>query len=138
MIVHLRIVGALMALLVVMHLFVPSRLRWREELARLSTINRQIFHVHTMFIVLLLALFAGLFVVYAEALLEPAPLSRAVLGGLTIFWTLRLLTQWFVYSPEVWRGNRFNTTVHAVISLVWIYVAGVCATALWTSINSVN
>ena len=138
MIIHLRIVGALMALLVVMHLFVPARLRWREELARLSTINRQIFQVHTMFIVLLLAMFAVLFVVYAESLLEPAPLSRAVLAGLTIFWTLRLLTQWFVYSPEVWRGNRFNTTVHAVISLVWIYVAGVCATAFWNNINSVN
>ena len=106
MIVHLRMVGALMALLVVMHLFVPARLRWREELARLSTINRQIFQVHTMFIVLLLAMFAVLFVVYAESLLEPGPLSRAVLTGLTVFWTLRLLTQWFVYSPEVWRGNR--------------------------------
>ena len=138
MIVHLRIVGALMALLVVMHAFVPRRLRWREELARLSTINRQIFQVHTLFIVLLLAFFAVLFAIYAEALLEPGPLSRAVLTGLTIFWTLRLLTQWFVYSPEVWHGNRFNTTVHAVISLVWIYVAGVCAAALWTNINSVN
>lgn len=138
MIVHLRIVGALMALLVVMHAFVPRRLRWREELARLSTINRQIFQVHTLFIVLLLALFAVLFAIYAEALLEPGPLSRAVLTGLTIFWTLRLLTQWFVYSPEVWRGNRLNTTVHAVISMVWIYVAGVCAAALWTNINSVN
>jgi hypothetical protein len=138
MIVHLRIVGAVMALLVVMHAFVPGRLRWREELARLSTINRQIFKVHTMFIVLLLALFAVLFTAYAEALLEPGPLSRAVLTGLTVFWTLRLLTQWFVYSPEVWRGNRFNTVVHAVISMVWIYVAGVCAAALWTNINSVN
>lgn len=138
MIVHLRIVGVLMVLLVVMHLFVPAKLRWREELARLSPINRQIFQVHTMFIVLLLAMFAVLFAGYAEALLAPGPLSRAVLGGLTIFWTLRLLTQWFVYSPEVWRGNRCNTAVHAVISVVWIYVAGVCATALWTNINSVN
>ncbi len=138
MIVHLRMVGALMALLVVMHLFVPARLRWREELARLSTINRQIFQVHTMFIVLLLAMFAVLFVVYAESLLEPGPLSRAVLTGLTVFWTLRLLTQWFVYSPEVWRGNRFNTAVHAIASVVWIYVAGVCGTALWININSVN
>lgn len=138
MIVHLRIVGTLMALLVVMHAFIPARLRWREELARLSNINRQIFLVHTMFIVVLLALFAVLLAVYADALLQPGPLSRAVLAGLTIFWTLRLLTQWFIYSPEVWRGNRVNTTVHIVISAVWIYVVGVCATALWTNINSVN
>jgi len=138
MIVHLRIVGALMAALVLVHAFIPARLGWREELARLSTINRQIFQVHTMFIVLLLAMFAVLFGAYAEALLEPTPLSRAVLAGLTIFWTLRMLTQWFYYSPDTWRGNRVNTIVHTVASAVWIYVATVCATALWTNIRSVN
>ena len=46
--------------LVVVNLFVPARFRWREELARLSLMNRQIFQVHTIFIVLTLALFSAL------------------------------------------------------------------------------
>ena len=127
---HLRTVGVLMALLAVVNLFVPGRFNWREELSRLSLINRQIFQAHTVFIVLLVVLMSALFLTCAEALLEPTRLSRAVLIGLTVFWGLRMLMQWFFYSPLVWRGNRLHTALHAVFSLAWIYVTGVCAMAL--------
>ena len=56
LVVHLRATGIVLALLVLVHAFVPGRLRWREELQRLSLVNRQIFEVHTVFIVLVLAL----------------------------------------------------------------------------------
>jgi hypothetical protein len=130
--VHLRIVGALMALLVVVNLVVPSLFNWRDELSRVSLLNRQIFQAHTFFIVLLLALFAALFGLYADALLEPTRLSRAVLIGLTIFWGLRMLMQWFFYSPAIWRGDRFNTIMHGAFSAAWVYVTAICGLALWT------
>jgi hypothetical protein len=136
LVVHLHVVGLVMALLVVVNLFVPGRFHWREELSRVSLLNRQIFEAHSFFIVLLLALFSALFLTCADALLEPTRLSRAVLGGLTVFWGLRMLVQWFFYSPAVWRGNRFNTMMHGVFSMTWIYVTAVCAAALWTSTNS--
>lgn len=127
---HLRTVGVLMALLAIVNLFVPGRLHWREELSRVSLLNRQIFQAHTFFIVLLIVLMSALFLTCAEALLQPARLSRAVLIGLTIFWGLRMLMQWFFYSPRVWRGNRFHTVMHGVFSLGWIYVTAVCGLAL--------
>ena len=127
---HLRAVGVLMALLAIVNLFVPARLKWRDELSRVSLLNRQIFQAHTVFIVLMVALMSALFLTSAEALLEPTRLSRAVLTGLTIFWGVRMLFQWFFYSPRVWRGNPFNTVMHAVFSLGWIYVTAVCALAL--------
>jgi hypothetical protein len=136
LVVHLHVVGLVMALLVVVNLFVPGRFRWREELSRVSLLNRQIFQAHSFFIVLLLALFSALFLTCADALLEPTRLSRAVLAGLTIFWGLRMLVQWFFYSPAVWRGDRFNTTMHGIFSMTWIYVTAVCAAALWTSTKS--
>ena len=129
---HLRVVGVIMALLVVVNLFVPRRLRWREELARVSLVNRQIFQVHTIFIVLILAMFAVLLLTAADALLEPTRLSRLVLGGLTIFWGLRMLTQWFYYSPAVWRGDRFNTAMHGLFSVAWVYVTAVLGAAFWS------
>jgi hypothetical protein len=127
---HLRVVGVLMALLAIMNLFVPGRFHWREELSRVSLLNRQIFQAHSVFIVLLIALMSALFLTCAEALLEPTRLSRAVLIGLTIFWGLRMLMQWFFYSPRVWRGNPFNTVMHGVFSVGWIYVTAVCGLAL--------
>ena len=129
---HLRFVGVIMAALVVVNLFVPGRLRWREELERVSLVNRQIFQVHTMFIVLILAMFAVLLLTSADALLEPTRLSRLILGGLTIFWGLRMLTQWFYYSPAIWRGDRFNTAMHGIFSVAWVYVTGVLGAAFWS------
>jgi len=129
---HLRFVGVIMAVLVVVNLFVPGRLRWREELARVSLVNRQIFQVHTVFIILILAMFAVLLLTSADALLEPTRLSRLILGGLTIFWGLRMLTQWFYYSPAIWRGDRFNTAMHGIFSVAWVYVTAVLGAAFWS------
>ena len=127
---HLRAVGVLLAVLAIVNLFVPGRFNWREELTRVSLLNRQIFQAHTAFIVLSIVLMSALFLTCAEALLEPTRLSRAVLIGLTVFWGVRMLMQWFFYSPMVWRGNRLHTVLHGVFSLGWIYVTAVCALAL--------
>jgi hypothetical protein len=130
LVLHLRVVGVLMALLVVVNLCVPGLLHWREELSRVSLLNRQIFLAHTVFIVVLVALTSALLLTCAETLLEPTRLSRAVLFGLTAFWGLRMLMQWFFYSPRVWRGNRFFTVMHVVFSFGWTYVTAVCGLAL--------
>jgi hypothetical protein len=127
---HLRIVGVIMAALAVVNLLVPRRLHWPEELARLSLINRQIFQAHSLFLILMLALFSALLLTCTGALLEPTRLARAILAGLTIFWGLRMLMQWFFYSPETWRGHRLHTVMHCVFSATWIYVTTVFATAL--------
>jgi len=129
LIVHLRLVGVFMAALVVLNLFVPRHLRWREDLQRIQLVNRQIFEVHAIFIVLVLGMFAVLLLSSSEALLEPSRLSRLLLGGLTIFWGLRLLAQWFYYSPATWRGDRLRTLAHYGFSAAWIYVTAVFAAA---------
>jgi hypothetical protein len=135
LVAHLQAGGVLMAALVVVNLFVPSRFHWREEMSRLSLVNRQIFQVHSVFLVLTLGLFSALLLTCARALVEPSRLSRAVLSGLTIFWGLRLVMQWFFYSPELWRGHRFNTVVHYVFSAIWIYLTTVFAVALWVNVH---
>jgi hypothetical protein len=133
LILNLHVVGVLMAALVVVNLFVPHRFHWRREMAHLSLLNRQIFQVHCIFILLILAMFAVLLLGYADALVEPTRLGRAVLAGLTIFWALRMLMQWFFYSPKVWRGNRSHTIMHVVFSVAWVYVTGTFVAALWCS-----
>jgi hypothetical protein len=132
---NLRIVGLVMAALVAINLFVPRRFGWSEEMARLSLLNRQIFQAHSVFLVLTLAMFSALLLTCGEALLEPTRLARAILIGLTIFWTLRMLMQWFFYSPQVWQGNRLRTVLHGVFSVMWIYVSAVFAVALWNSLS---
>ena len=135
LVVHLHTGGVVMAALVVVNLFVPSHFHWREEMSRLSLVNRQIFQVHSVFLVLTLGLFSALLLTCAPALLEPTRLSQAILIGLTIFWGLRMVMQWCFYSSELWRGHRFNTVVHYVFSVIWIYLTSVFAAALWMNVH---
>ena len=135
LLLHLRLTGVVMASLVVVNLVVPGRFHWREEMSRLSLVNRQIFQAHSVFLVLTLALFSALLLTCGAALLEPTRLSRAVLFGLTVFWGLRMLMQWCFYSPLIWRGHRFNTLMHYTFSAVWVYVTTVFAVALWVNLT---
>ena len=135
LLLHLRLTGVVMASLVVVNLVVPGRFHWREEMSRLSLVNRQIFQAHSVFLILTLALFSALLLTCGPALLEPTRLSRAVLSGLTVFWGLRMVMQWCFYSPLIWRGHRFNTMMHYTFSVVWVYVTTVFAVALWVNLG---
>jgi hypothetical protein len=128
--VHLRIAGVLLIVLGLMHLGFPRRFAWKEELARLSLLNRRIFQVHTFFVVLVVEMMGVGSVFYAADLVKPGPLSRMVLGGALIFWTFRLMAQFFVYDVELWRGNRVYTAVHIVFSVLWMYLVAVYGWAL--------
>jgi hypothetical protein len=127
---QLRLAGALQIALAAMHLAFPKRFQWKDELARLSPLNRQMFLVHTAFICFVLLLFGSLSLLAPHLLLDATPLARFVAGGIAAFWTLRLFAQWFVYDRSLWRGDRFNTTVHVTFSLLWAYLVVVYACAL--------
>jgi len=127
----LQIAGALQLILSVAHLAFARRLCWREDMQRVSLFTRQVFWVHMGFLMLVLAGFGGLSLLYADELLTRSPLSRAMLGGLTIFWAARWYCQLFVYRAELWRGSSFKTKVHISFVLLWTFLTAVYATAFW-------
>lgn len=131
LLLHLRIAGCLLLALAAMHLFLPKRFNWSEELARLSLVNRQIFLVHTFFIVLVLIMMGVLSLLFGTLLLPGSPLARVVLGALALFWIARLVVQLFVYDKSLWRGDRFNTRAHLLFTALWAYLAAVYGAAFW-------
>lgn len=133
---HLQIVGALLVVLGGAHGLFGRYFGWKKELERVSLLTRQIFQVHCFFIALLLVLLGACSLFYADALLEPGPLTRVILAGIVVFWLCRLLFQWFVYDPAIWRGRPFYTLMHVAFSLFWIYVVvtyGLALRSVWTT-----
>jgi hypothetical protein len=120
---HLRLCGVLLIALALLHTALPRRFGWREEMEKVSLLTRQIFYVHTFFIAFSVALMGTLALFYADALLKPSPLARAVLGGLTLFWGCRLAFQFFVYDSALWRNKRFETRMHWLFAALWFYLA---------------
>ena len=133
---QIQFVGAMQIALALAHTTFMRRFNWKEETARLSLLNRQIFYVHAIFICVVLILFGSLSLFCANELLARGRLATFVLAGITFFWTLRWLFQFFVYDSRLWKGNRFNTNVHLLFSAVWTYFGCVYAAALWNQINT--
>ena len=131
---HLRIVGVLLFALLGLNFVLPRRFNWREELPRLSLINRQIFIVHAIFIALLLGMFGTLSLFFAPLLTAPDRLAQLVLAGLAIFWFVRLLAQWFIYDRAVARQAVRNDDARAV-QLVWLYFTATYSAALWLQLR---
>lgn len=129
---HLQIVGAMLILLGLSHAFFNRYFGWGQELASVSLFTRRIFFVHTFFIALGVVLGGAVSFLYADALLTPGTLSRAILAGMLAFWLCRLLAQFVAYDSAIWHGNRFRTRMHIAFTALWSYVTGTYALALMT------
>lgn len=127
---HLRIVGGSMIILAGAHIYFARRFDWKNDLAKLSLINRQIFLVHAFFICLTLSLMGILALFFPDTLLMRSTLARLLLIGLIAFWGLRLIFQWFVYDSSHWRGHRTNTVAHFAFTILWSYYTLIFAVAL--------
>lgn len=79
-------------------------------------------YVHTFFIALMILLM-GICCIYATTDLLQTRLGHLLALGCFIFWVMRLLFQFFVFSPRLWKGKRFETYMHIIASILWSYVS---------------
>lgn len=117
---HLKIIGIILILLSVIHVRFPRYFNWAKELGGMSLINRQMMYTHTFFVALVVFLM-GVLCLTSAALLVSSELGQRICLGLGTFWGLRLFFQFFVYSKELWKGKRFESAVHIMFSLLWVY-----------------
>ena len=59
---------------------------------------RQLFWVYGVFIVVMSISFGVLTCIHAPAMAAGDPIARSICALIAIFWGLRLLVQWFVFS----------------------------------------
>ena len=111
-----------MILLALIHVAFPKYFEWKKQLGDLILINRQMMYVHTFFVALVVFLMGLLCVTSSKELVE-TPLGNKLALGLFIFWFLRFLIQFFVYSPKLWKGKRFETIMHVLFALLWAYLS---------------
>lgn len=119
--IYIKIAGVILVILGIIHIAFPRRFNWKDDLQALSLINRQMMMVHTFFIALTVLMMGILSLVYSAELLTN-PFGRVISLGLAVFWFIRLVFQFFVYSKELWKGKRFETIMHIIFALIWIYL----------------
>ncbi|WGQ07652.1 hypothetical protein QG516_13855 [Pedobacter gandavensis] len=128
--IHFKIIGVLLIALSFMHVIFPRYFNWSKELVSLSLVNRQMMYVHTFFIALVVFLIGVLCLTSSEELLSTG-LGKKIVLGFGVFWSVRLLMQFFGYSSALWKGKFKETVIHIIFSLFWTYLTVIFFTSYW-------
>lgn len=108
-------------LLALIHIPFPKYFKWNLELKHLSLINKQMMTTHTFFIALTVFLM-GLLCFTCSKELITTNFGRKIALGLGVFWAIRLFFQFFIYSSKLWKGKLFETIMHVLFSILWVYL----------------
>jgi amino acid permease len=88
--------------------YLPRKLKYQENLERVAPIIRQIFVVHSVYIVGVLLLFAALTFGFAAELASGHGLGRFLAAGICVFWLFRAPVQLLYYDASLRRTNRLG------------------------------
>ena len=106
--------------------FVPAKLHYRENLVRLSPIVRQVFIVHSVYIVLVLIGFGAICLLFPSDLCGASSLGRFLCGFLAVFWGLRIVLQVVYYDGAIKKEKPLWTIF---FGFVFFYLAAVFVAA---------
>jgi hypothetical protein len=100
---------------------VPQVLDWRQSLAKLDPLSRQVVWVHGAFIVLVIIGFGALSVALPAQLASGTPLARAMSLFIAVFWAARLAVQFFVFDAKPHLQNMFLKVGYHGLTLVFLF-----------------
>ncbi len=105
---------------------VPLKLKWGEELAKLTLFTRQLVWVHGAFIVMVIIGFGTLTLLNTAALASGTPLARTLCGFIAVFWGVRLSLQIVLFDATPYLtawwlklGERGLTVVFTYLTIVY-------------------
>ena len=101
----------------------PKALDWKDNLAGLPPLLRQMFWVYGVFIVLVIISFGVITLGFAPELAKGSSLARSVSGMIAVFWVTRLAVQFFVFDPKPWLTTTFYKIGYHGLTVVFIYLS---------------
>ena len=119
--------GGIQLAIAAANIVLPRKLRYGENLKLVEPIIRQVFVVHSVYILYVLVAFAVICFAFAPELTGATPLGRFMSAWLALFWAPRLIVQWTYYDRELRRQKHVG---HWGFSLAILYLIIVFAAAL--------
>ncbi len=102
----IKFAGLLQIILVIGSLLIPTMLNWKRELSMVAPLIRQMFWTYAGYILMTNLSFGILSLLAPEALTDRSLLASAVSFFIGIYWTARILIQFFYFdrssAPKGW------------------------------------
>ena len=103
----------------VINLRLVKLLGWEQDLAKVSLLVREVFHVHKWFISIILVIFAVMTLRFSGELAGGSEMGRWLAGCIGGFWAIRTWMQWGFYSAEHRRETRGRNAVHWTLTVCY-------------------
>ena len=103
---------------------VPSRLRWKQDLAQLMPFNRKLLWVQSGFTVLTIMAFGILTLALHSELLSGGRAAMGLACFIAVYWTSRIMVDMFYFSHEDWPQGRQFVVGHFLLTSLFLALAG--------------
>jgi len=112
-----QLAGALQLIVAAANFFAPAILHYRENLVKVSPIIRQIFTVHSAYIVLMLIGFGLICLLFPDDICGASALGKFLCGFLAVFWGLRAVLQFTYYDSAVKKEHPLGALFFGTVFL---------------------
>jgi len=100
---------------------VPRVLNWKQSLAGLDPLSRQVIWVHGIFLALVIVAFGALSVTLSSELASGSLLARAICLFIGLFWAARLAVQFCVFNAKPHLSNLPLKLGYNGLTAVFVY-----------------
>lgn len=101
---------------------VPTRLKWKEELPRLSSLNHKLMWTYGSFIVFTIVSWGVLTLVLHRDILHGTPAGLAISTVIFLFWGFRLGVDSFYFKSSDWPSGPFLQIGHVMLNCLFTLV----------------
>ncbi len=102
---------------------VPTRLRWKQDLAQLIPFNRKLLWVQSGFTVLTIIAFGALTLTLHKELLRGDRAAMGLACFIGSYWTARILVDAFYFSSADWPKGKQFVIGHVLLTSLFVALA---------------
>jgi hypothetical protein len=129
LLLFLWLAGLVQVAIAVANVFLSKKLDYHDNLSRVAPIIRQVFVVHSLYIVGVVLLFAAVTIGFAAELASGRGLERFLAAAIALFWLCRAPVQLLYYDAALRRTNRAGDVAFTLAALFLTVTYGAAALA---------
>jgi hypothetical protein len=101
---------------------VPSRLEWKDDLAKLTPFNRKLMWVHGGFAVLTIVAFGVLTLALRNEMLRGDRAALGLAAFIGIYWAARIVVDFTYYRHSDWPSGTAFVVGHALLTMLFAFL----------------
>jgi len=119
----LRIAGLAQILLVAGSFAIPRVLNWRNELAKVQSLIKQMFWTYAAYILVINLCFGLLSLLDYKELLNGSTLALLVNGFIALYWISRILIQFFYFDRTNFPAGKWNKLAEILLVALFVFLS---------------